>query len=262
MLPRAEWVALVAVSFPLGALALGLLAPRGAAAQELSATERGRAVSRVIAMSECVDRQRAALAQIVSLMHQAETQRDRGTDARVREDAERAIEALILRASDIQREGRACFDGEALPTPGTRVIERGPPPDANADSIAESGGTVRRVEGEASLGSSLRVVRAEQVDGQGRVDASVIQRGVRGVSHELERCYASYLDRGSIEARNLDLVFTLRGPGSPRDVTVERSGFHDATFERCITGAGQRMRFSGGPHGGEAIFSYTLRFGR
>lgn len=85
---------------------------------------------------------------------------------------------------------------------------------------------------------------------------------MRQIAPRLDRCYARYLDRGSIEARELNLVFSLRGSSRPRRVDVERSGFADAAFERCVGAAGRHLRVSSAPSGGEAVYSYTLRFGR
>lgn len=239
-----------------------LASASGARAQEMSAAERSQALSRVRRMADCMERQRNALARLMRLIRESEQQRDAARDARVRRDAERAIDALIARAAGVQREARACFEGESLPAPPTDVIVRDPPPDPAAESVASDRGTVRSVETDARLSDHIRVVRGEQVDGQGRVGASVIQQGVRRIASRLERCYASYLDRGSIDARQLDLVFTLRGSSRARGVAVERSGFSDARFERCVRTAGARLRFSERPQGGEATFSYRLRFGR
>ena len=94
------------------------------------------------------------------------------------------------------------------------------------------------------------------------LDAAVVRRGMRGITNRLSRCYESYLRNGTAGAHQLNLVFTLRNGGQARQVAIERSGFGDARFERCVRTAGQRLRFSEGPRGGEAIYSYTLRFGR
>jgi hypothetical protein len=243
-------------------LFLPLLAPSGASAQELSASERSSALSRVRALAACVERHHDQLARVLRLIEEAEAQREQASDARVRRDAERALEALIARAADVQRRARECVGGEALPAPGTRVVERAPPPDPAAEAVAQRGGTVRAVEEDARLTDHVHVVRGEQVDGQGQLDAAAVRSAVRRIAPRLDRCYERYLERGSIEARNLNLVFAFRGSGRARRVDVERSGFSDRGFERCVRAAGRRLRAASAPRGGEAVFSYTLRFGR
>lgn len=243
--------------------AVFLLANPGlASAQELSAADRDAALSRVRTFASCIEGRHQELQRVLTLVRESEQQRDSARDAAVRRDAERAIEALIARASDIQARARACSQGEALPAPGTRVIVQEPPRDAAADAVAEAGGTVRTIEADAVLASSVRVVRAEQVDGQGRIEASEVRAAVRGIAAHLQRCYDAYLDRGSMTARELDLVFTFRGSGAATAVDVERSGFEDARLDQCVRQAGRSLRVSRGPSGGPAMFSYRLRFGR
>ena len=228
----------------------------------LNRAERAAALSRVRAMAGCVETQHRRLREVLRLIGQSETQRDRASDAAAREAAQHALDALILRASDIQRDARACVGGADLPAPGTEVIVRGPPPDPTADSVARRGGTVRVVETDAELANNIRIVRGEQVDGAGQVDAAAIRAGVRGARARIARCYAAHLDRGSIDARQLNLVFTVRGSGAVRAVRVEASTFRDRVFERCIATAGRSIRVRSAARGGSAIYSYTLRFGR
>lgn len=86
---------------------------------------------------------------------------------------------------------------------------------------------------------------------------------MRGIGSRLERCYDRYLDNGSIRARQLDLVFTFRaGSNRASSVDVEQSQFEDERFQRCVRSAGQRMRATASPRGGEATYNYRLRFGR
>lgn len=248
---------------PLFVLALvGSSASSRASAQELSASERATALTRVRDLAACLERHHEQLGRVLQLVREAEQQRERAADARVRGDAERAIEALIARAAQIQREARGCVAAAELPSPGTRVIERAPPPDPAADAVAQSGGTVRSVEENARLSSHIEVIRAEQVDGQGLMDDADVRAAVRRITSRLDRCYQQYLDRGSLAAHRLNLVFTFRAAGRARSVEVERSEFHDPAFERCVQAAGQHLRASRAPSGGEAVFSYTLRFGR
>lgn len=241
------------------ALLAGVL-PTVAAGQDLSAAERASATARVREMAACVERHHDDLQRVLRLLRESEQQRDQARDARVRLDAERAIDALIARAARIQAEARGCTSGAALPSPGTTVVERPPPPDPAADAVASAGGTVREVERDALLTRQIHVVRAEQVDGEAQVPASAVRAAVRAIAPQIARCYEAYLDRGTLTAHRLELVFTVRGPGRARDVAVERSSFSDATFERCVRTAAQRLSVSSAPPG-EATFSYQLRFG-
>ena len=235
-------------------------APAVASAQDMSASDRAAALSRVRGLAECLSNQNAEMQRLLRMIGDSETQRDRAHDPRVRGDAEAAIEALISRAAAVQVRARACLAGGDVPSPGTRVIERGPPPDPAADAVSGTGGTVRVVEENATVSELLRVVRGEQVDGEGQLEPSEVRAAVRRVGPRLQACYETYLRRGSAQAQQLDLVFTFRG-GSARDVQIERSGFSDATFERCVRGAAQGLSASA-RRGGAATFSYTLRFGR
>jgi hypothetical protein len=240
--------------------ASGALAPAVASAQEMSASDRAAALSRVRGLAECLSTQHAEMQRLLRMIGDSEVQRDRARDPRVRADAEAAIEALIGRAAAVQTRARACVGGAPLPSPGTRVIEQGPPPDPAADAVSGTGGTVRSIEENATLTELVRVVRGEQVDGQGQLDPSEVRSAVRRIGPRLAACYDTYLRRGSVQARQLDLVFTFRG-GSARDVEIERSGFSDPTFERCVRGAAQSLS-APAPRGGDATYGYTLRFGR
>ncbi|MFK7985002.1 MAG: hypothetical protein AB8I08_03150 [Sandaracinaceae bacterium] len=235
--------------------------PRPGSAQEMSASDRQAALTRVRVMVDCVERENAALQRINRLIRDSERQRDQARDARVRGDAEASLEALIAQAADLQRRASECFAGDALPTPGTRVIRQAPPPDPAADSVAGTGGTVREVERDTALSGNVRVVVAEQVDGEGRLDPSTVQRAFHATAPRIERCYERWLNRGSLTAHQLDVVFTLRS-ASARRVTIERSDFGDAAMDRCVTAAVSRLRASRAPSGGPATYSYRLRFGR
>ena len=239
-----------------------LLAPAAVGhAQEMSPAMRASAVSRAREIAGCIDRNHHEMQRVMRLMVAAERQRDAATDPAVRRDAEAAIEALIVRVVRVQRDARECL-GTMLPEPGVSVVEQAPPPDPAADSVASTEGSLRAIERDARLADFIQVELAQQVDGAGRLDDHHVRAAVRRAVGRLERCYERYLDRGSMEARHLDLVFTLNGSGSARSVTVERSDFHDQTFERCVRSAGSSIRAPSAPRGGSAIYSYRLRFGR
>ena len=236
----------------LGAL-LGALTAPPAAAQDMSPADRTAALARVRSFAACMERHQASVARVMRLISESERQRDRATDARVRADAERAIESLIAQAATLQREARGCVNGDDLPSPGTRVVVQAPPPDHAADVVAGTGGTVREIEADARLSAHVRVERGEQVDGQGQLPASVVSAAIRRISPQIDRCYEQHLERGSASPASLNLVFTVRAT-QVRDVAVERSGFSDAAFERCVRAAGQRIRVGRAPAGGDAIY--------
>lgn len=232
-----------------------------AVAQELTAAERTAAVARARAMAECLERSHHQMQRLLRLVGQAEAQRQSARDAAVRRDAEAAIESIVTRMADVQRDARGCLGTTPLPTVGTTVVVRPPADDPAADSIAGSGGSIHTVESDVRLTRHIHVVRGQQVDGQGHLDPGVVRGAVRSIGSRLDACYDRYLRRGSVSARSLDLVFRLRGSGSARAVDVENSAFSDRTFERCVRSAGQRIRVSRAPVGGEAVYSYRLRFG-
>lgn len=238
-----------------------LLVTAPAAAQLMSPAERATAVSRARELAGCLDAHHNEMQRIMRLLVAAERQRDTSTDAAARRDAESAIEALVIRSAGVQTGARECLSVR-VPTPGATVVVEPPPPDAVADSVAGTGGSLPTVERDARLAEYIHVVTAQQVDGSGQLDDHVVQSAVRRATAGLERCYEQHLDRGSMEPATLDLVFTFRGAGAARDVAVENSHFDDATFDRCVRTAAAQIRTSSAPRGGDAQYSYRLRFGR
>ena len=244
-------------------LSLSLLAPASAALAQpqMTPAERATAVSRARELAGCLDRNHNEMQRVMRLLVAAERQRDTSGDPAAQRDAEAAIEALMVRVNRVQRDATGCI-GTRVPQPGATVIERPPPPDAAADSVAGTDGSIQAVERDAQLSEYIRVVVGQQVDGSGHLEAHEVRGAVRRASARLARCYEQYLDRGSMEAHHLDLVFTFSGSGGVRGVTVENSDFADAPIERCVRAAGGAIRAPRGPSGGSAQFSYRLRFGR
>ncbi|MCC6873289.1 MAG: hypothetical protein IT378_03190 [Sandaracinaceae bacterium] len=239
-----------------------ILLPAIASAQELSDGVRTSAVARMRALADCLHARDRDMQEIMRLLADAERQRG-SSDVTLRRAAEATIEALIARASDVQRQARTCAAGGDLPSPGTRVEERDAPPDSSADSVATDAPSLRVIESDASLASNVRVVRGEHVDGEGRFEPGAIRDAVHAIGSRVAQCYESYLDRGALDARELDLVFTVSsGSTSVRGVAIERSTFGDARLETCVRRAAEQIRPRQGPAGGEATFSYRLRFGR
>jgi len=239
-------------------LSLTLPAPR-AAAQVMTPAERATALERARALAGCLDRHHNEMQRILRMVVAAERQRDTARDEAARRDARAAIDSLLQRAAGVQRGARECL-GDEMARPGTVV--RDPPPDPAAAAVAGSQGSLNVVERDAALTNTIHVVRATQVDGQGQMDPGVVRSAMRRAVPRIERCYGEYLDRGSMSPRHLDLVFTFRGNGAARQITIENSDFSDARFLRCMQGAASAIRAASGPRGGEAQFSYRLRFGR
>lgn len=242
-------------------LLIALMLPAAASAQSFSSSERSAALSQMRALASCLTQSQQDLERVMRLVAEAEQQRSRARDAAARRDAERTVDALIGRAADIQARARECVSAERLPS-AQRVIVRDPPPDPSAAAVAERGGTVRTVEQDATLAENVQVVRGEQVDGEGSIDASEIRAAVHRVGAQLQQCYERYLDRGTLATRELDLVFAFRRAGPASNIEIERSGFSDRGVEACIRQAAARMRIRRAPSGGPAIFSYRLRFGQ
>lgn len=243
-------------------LSLLLLSVATAAAQQMTPAERASAVNRARELAGCLDAHHNEMQRIMRLLVAAERQRDTAGDPAARRDAEAAIEALMIRVQTVQRGASECINVR-VPGPGPdHVIVRPPPPDPAADAVAGTGGSIVAVERDAVLSQYIVVVIGQQVDGRGTIDDAEVRSAVRRAASGFERCYEQYLDRGSMEPTTLDLVFTLRGSGPARNVTIENSHFEDPNFERCVRSAGGQIRSSAAPRGGDAQFSYRLRFGR
>ncbi len=233
-----------------------------AVAQQMSAAERASGVSRARELAGCLDAHHNEMQRILRLIVAAERQRDTSTEPAAQRDAEAAIEALLVRVASVQRGASECI-GVRVPTPGpTTVVVQPPPPDPAADSVAGTAGSIPAIERDAVLAQYVVVVVGQQVDGRGSLDDADVRVAVRRAAGSLERCYEQYLDRGSMEPATLDLVFSFRGAGAAREVAIENSHFDDATFERCVRTAGQQIRTSVPPRGGDAQYSYRLQFGR
>lgn len=206
-------------------------------------------------MAACVQREQEALTRTIALIDASEAQRSSATDPALRRDAERALETLVQRAAEIRRRLRVCVEEPAAPV---RVVER-EAADPAAEAVGQAGHSLSTVEADVELASEVRVVRAEQVDGAGRMQLADVRAAMRRIATQLQRCYESHVRRGS---RELDLVFTVRTAGRASAVEVERTAGADVPLEQCVRQAGRALAVQRGPSGGEAVFSYRLRFGR
>ncbi|MBZ0122123.1 MAG: hypothetical protein K8H88_34335, partial [Sandaracinaceae bacterium] len=69
------------------------------------------------ALADCLHARDRDMQEIMRLLADAERQRG-SSDVTLRRAAEATIEALIARASDVQRQARTCAAGGDLPSPG------------------------------------------------------------------------------------------------------------------------------------------------
>lgn len=226
-----------------------------ASAQPMSAAQRNSALSQVRTMANCVSRHNNDLQRVLRQIGQFERQRTQAHDTAARRDAEQAIDALIGQAADIQTAARQCVGGQALPRTMAHQAE-----DPGDSAVQGDQGTVRVIEQNVGLTRRVRIVRAEQVDGHGQVSDSAVRSGVRSIGTRLERCYERYLNRGSLHSNSLHLVFRVMSNGRVSGVLVEQSSFHNASMDTCVRRAGGAMRLREGARGGDATFSYHLRF--
>lgn len=238
---------------------LSMSRPGTARAQAPSSSSE--AVRRVWAMSACLGDQVSELERLLILITQAERQRERSSGEAVRRDAELSLDALLQRAEAVREAARGCLESEQIVSLRPTTVVRPPPADPSADSVAETGGTVRETERQTQLAPGVLVVRGEQVDGQGSLSPGVVRTAVASVGPRLRRCYDRYLERGSLGARELELVFTFRGRGPATGVAIEESGFGDRAFEGCVRAAAGRLVSSASPSGGAVTYSYRFRFG-
>lgn len=236
---------------PLVAL-LALLPAIPAAAQQLTEPERIRAVAEARAFAACVRTRTQAVLELERLFDEAEEQRRRAPDAAARQDAVHTLEALVLQAAELQAALRACFETELTPE-----VAREAQPDAAEASVARDSHSLVVVEEGTRLGRDVTVVRAEQVDGQGRLDAGLVRSAMRGIQGAVQRCYEPR--RSAARGRDVHMVFTVDTRGRVRGAEVEHSEVPDPTLTTCLERALDGLRVAATPRGGDATYSYVLR---
>jgi len=230
-----------------------LLFPSLAAAQD--PPDPAEARSSAARTIDCLERVNGDLETTMRLLRDAARQ-TRSSNAQARTDAAQMVVSLQQRVADLSRALKSCVPEEAQLNPRTVVQE----PTGNEASVREAN-DIPSVEENSPLGRNVRVLVGQRVDGTGTIDDAVVKRTVRSASDRLDRCYAQLVDRGALTTGEARLVFTIRGRGRVRNVRLAESSIDNRRFQRCVERAGQRMRAASGPRGGEARFSYRLRFG-
>jgi hypothetical protein len=233
-------------------LALLVLAlPLPAAAQDAAA------VAAVRTLSACVTEHETHLTRLVRLIDEAQA-RTSSSDEAVRRDAVESVTTLVGRAHDVREHLRECIESARLPRVAeTTVVERTTTADSAADSVASSGGSIHEVEADESLGTHVRVVRGERVDGSGTASDEAVRSAVHGLATSFATCYDAYVDRVGTRRGSVHLSFTATEGGRVSPATVERAGF-DAPMRQCIQRAAQTMHVAGAH--GRSVFAYELSF--
>jgi len=222
------------------------------------------AAARLQAEIDCLRLRRDELDRILRAIREASAQTTAlGASDAARRDARAAIESLEQRVFELDRDARRCRDDRPIfPAsyvgPGTTVVQ--PRPDPAAQQIAQDRPSLDEIEHDAPLALGIRIATAAQVDGRGQVPAAQLRTAVRAIAGRLRQCYDRMLERGALTQGQLDLVFTVAADGRTSRVAVEGAGLPDPTLRQCVTRAGQAIRVAGGARGGQAQFSYTLRF--
>jgi hypothetical protein len=218
-------------------------------------------------MRLCLEEVQSKLQRVLRLLGESEQQIDAATSRAVRRDAARAVEALEAKLQDLVTDASACLkasDGRA----GARsaagnadVVYVDPAPDPAAEAVSEPGSATEVIDRDRALSTNVRVVRGELVDGHGEVSASAVRSAVDSIGHHLERCYAGLVEHGALARGTAILVFRITSSGRVRGVRTEQVRIGDAGFERCLRRAGRQLRIEAAARGGEAVYSYTLKFG-
>lgn len=244
-----------------------LISPLSAAGQEISpeaaASYATATVTRVDQEIDCLRARRIEMERTLRLMEESRQQMGRG-DAAARRDARAAIESLRQRMVRLERESLACRREPSAAArsdaPPEGVVYRDPPADPNADRVAQQNRGTRVVERDVLLFRSVHAVVGEQVDGRGRLDAQVIRAAVRRAASGFSQCYDRLVDHSTLVRGQIIVTFRVRPNGRVTNIRTDQGNMGGATFARCIRTAARRMRPASGPTGGDAEYSYTLRF--
>jgi len=255
----------------IGLMAAAFVLPASsAAAQSTGDVDVNAVQSRAARELSCLDRVSRRLQRKVELMRDAQKQMRRArSDSAARKDAARAVQALEDRVRELLDESAECIEEQAGGSAGTaertedgrRVVYVDPPPDPTAEAVAHRNPATDVVQKNDRLSDNVEVERGEKVDGHGRVDQASVKTAVQAIAPRLEHCYGGLVSRGALERGTAILVFTVTPRGRVKKVGVEQARIGGPGFQRCLTAAGRRLRVRAGSRGGDATYSYTLRFG-
>ncbi|MBN8615083.1 MAG: hypothetical protein J0L92_31085 [Deltaproteobacteria bacterium] len=220
--------------------------------------QEAAAVTEVRELERCITEHQTHLSRLVHLITEAEG-RTSSTDAAVARDAREAITALVQRAHDVRAHLERCVRDAQIPGPaGSQVVRQEHAAGSTEAAVSQSGGTVPEIHPAESIGSHVRVVRGERVDGRGTVPNEDLRRAVRSTGSALDRCYASYMDRASARTGNVEISFAAVD-GAIREARVENVGGFDAAFRTCVTQAVSTMQLN--HTSGRSVFAYILAIG-
>ncbi|MAQ15479.1 MAG: hypothetical protein CMN30_11875 [Sandaracinus sp.] len=204
---------------------------------------------------DCLERVGRDLTTTMDLLRDASRQ-TQSIDQAAARDAAVAVVSLEQRVADLSRALSECVPEEAQLEPRTVVQEH-----TGAEAAVGEANDIPAVERDAVLTSNVRVVVGQRVDGTGTVADESIQRGIRAIGSRLERCYEQLIERDALQTGTLDLTFTVSTAGRVGDVLVSRSTLTDGRFQSCVRYAGRRIQPPTAARGGDARYTYSLRFG-
>jgi len=217
-------------------------------------------VTEVRELERCITEHQTHLSRLVRLITEAEG-RTSSSDEAVARDAREAITALVHRAHDVRAHLELCIREAQIPSAHveTHTTHEAHAPGSPEDRVSEAGGTVQVVHPAESIGSHVRVVSGERVDGRGTVPHEDLRRSVRTwIGTGVDRCYASFMDRASARSGEVEITFAAVD-GAIREVAVERMGPFDAAFRTCAVQAVSGMQLN--HTSGRSVFAYVLTVG-
>jgi hypothetical protein len=232
---------------------------------ETALMETRTVVDRVAREAACLAQKEADLRRIVHQMEEAKRQiEDASSSAEARRDGRLALTALLQRAVRVERailECRTELSARARrPGPPEGVTTRQAPLHPNEEAVEVQNAATRVVERDAVLQPNVGVVIGEQVDGTGTIAPEEVRAAVRGTASLFSRCYDQLVDRGALARGNIIVTFRVTGAGRTTAARAGHGSLTDRRFVSCMSAATRRIRVRSAPTGGDAVYSYTLRF--
>ncbi len=224
-----------------------------------SARAQDAAVTEVRELERCITEHQTHLTRLVHLITEAEG-RTSSSDAAVARDAREAITALVQRAHDVRAHLERCIRDAQIPGPqtSTQVVRAEHAAGSTEAAVSQSGGTVQEIHPAESIGTHVRVVSGERVDGRGTVPHEDLRRAVRTTGSALDRCYGAYIDRAAAREGTVEMSFAAVD-GAIREVRVENVGGFDAAFRTCAVQAVSAMQLN--HTSGRSVFAYVFAIG-
>lgn len=213
----------------------------------------------------CLEGKYTALERVVRQMEEAREQITAvHSSPEAREHARLAIQSLSQRAVRIERtilECRTELSARARrPGPVEGTVVQTVAPDPTAEAVARPNAHTRVIERDAVLQPNVGVVVGEQVDGTGHVPPEEVRSAIRGTAARFSRCYDQLVRHGALTRGTIMVTFRVTASGRASEVLAHHGDMTERRFVRCVAAAARRIRFSTPPSGGDAVYSYTLRF--